>query len=132
MKKNTLLIVFTFLLFINCSEDSNPETITIDEVVSISYELLEFEYTPQIGTQEDRLKYKIKFINNSNSNVQGVPKITLNSDDLEYATIPAGTFECALIPAKNFCIYSFDKTDNNPLVWATNVRFVKAEYVLKN
>ncbi|MDP3353450.1 MAG: hypothetical protein Q8S44_06900 [Flavobacteriaceae bacterium] len=130
MKKNTLLLVFTFLLFINCSESSDTDT--IDEVVSISYELLEFEFTPQIGTQEDRLKYKVKFINNSNSNVQGFPKITLNSDGIEYSEVITENIQCSSIPAKSFCIYSFDKTDNNPQISAINVKFIKAEYLIRN
>jgi hypothetical protein len=130
IKKSVLLVVFSCLLFLSCSESSEADI--VKENVNISYELLEFEYIPQVGTQEDRLRYKIKFINNSTLNVQGIPRITLNSDGMEYSTIPAGTFECTSIPAKSFCIYHFDKTDNNPLVWALNVKFVKAEYLIKN
>jgi hypothetical protein len=91
-----------------------------------SYEVLQFEFTPDTGRNTARLQYSIKLNNLSTQTVKGFPVLTTDADGV----VILGSYRtdsCAQLAANSSCIVSYDKEFALDL----NVGFVKAVKLLK-
>ena len=111
-------------IFCSCSKNKGGDS---KEEINITYELLSFNFTPQTDTEGERLMYQIKFINNSNINVSGVPKVYTLIDGFSTSKI---IDQCRNISSHNSCTINVDITDENPSISPNSIEFISAEYIL--
>ncbi|NOY47149.1 MAG: hypothetical protein GXO84_02875 [Chlorobi bacterium] len=129
MKRIKILCTF-FLSFIilGCSKNnSNEDNFTVI-IEPVTFQLLDFEFTPQTETQEERVAYQIEFFNVNDFQVSGSPRVTLKIDGLESTSTPNA--DCQIILSNSSCILSYEVLGDSPLIFPISVEFVKAEYLL--
>ncbi len=129
MKKFKIYVVIFFgLLFLNCTNENSIEDIPATEIIEpVTYLLLNFTFTPQTDTVNNRVEYQVEFFNINDFEVTGFPKITLKSDGILFTTTPNA--DCQVIASNSSCILSYDVEDTNPLIFPITFEFVSAEYV---
>ncbi|MEM5566428.1 hypothetical protein WNY78_15005 [Psychroserpens sp. AS72] len=101
---------------------------------NFTYEILFFTYTPDTGNNTSRLEFEIKLNNNNNFSVEGVPILTMMSDDLSFsgsysnnASIP-----CYGIDANSSCILTFEAEDSLDLGAVNSIQLLDVKYYLIN
>ena len=100
---------------------------------NFTYDILQFEFTPDTGKNTSRLQYKIKLNNPNNFTVKGVPKITIDSDGVVIGTYGAASEPfCTEIQANSSCTIILDKEyPLNPTLGLTkSIKLVTVEYIL--
>lgn len=116
-----------------------PEPTTASQIEpplmeNFSYEVLNFEYTPDTGNNTSKLKFEIKINNSNNFVVKGFPVLTIDFDGLEIsgsysnnASIP-----CNQIDANSSCILTYEKEDSLDLGVVNSVNLIAVNYYLIN
>tara|TARA_R110000751_G_scaffold241576_2_gene342034 strand:- start:17 stop:493 length:477 start_codon:yes stop_codon:yes gene_type:complete len=114
-----------------------PEDPVITEppvLENFTYEVLFFTYTQDTGNNTSRLEFEIKLNNNNNFLVEGVPILTIMSDDLLFsgsysnnASIP-----CYSLDANSSCILTFEAEDSLDLGVANSLQLLDVKYYLTN
>jgi hypothetical protein len=99
-----------------------------------SYEVLNFNFTPDTGNNTSRLQFEIKLNNPNDYNAVGVPILTINIGGLvstgsysNNASIP-----CYQINANSSCILTFDQESSLDLGIINSIELVSVEYFLTN
>ena len=94
-------------------EDAKPIEVT-GKLKNFSYEVINFNFTPDTGRYTNRLQFEIKLINPNDYAIVGTPVLTTIADRLQisgsysnYATSP-----CYAIDANSSCILTFDREDS--------------------
>ena len=105
---------------------------------NFSFEVLNFNFTPDTGNETSRLKFEIKLNNPNNYAVEGLANITVRAagDDFEYT----GTYSdlasvpCYKISANSSCILTYDvESPYNPNVGAPkSMEVVNVVYYIAN
>nr|WP_315197309.1 hypothetical protein [uncultured Flavobacterium sp.] len=131
MKTKLFFLLPLFLIFLGCSNDDKPEK---EELKSITYEVIQFEYTPDTGKNTSRLRYEIKFTNPNNVAVKGNYKITYDADGLILTPIRRVPNDDPYekIGANSFYTAKYDvETALNPTLGTIkSIKFLSAEFVL--
>ena len=96
-----------------------------------SYEVLQFQFTPDTGKNTARLEYKIKLNNLSSQSTKGFPILTTDADGVEVV----GGYRsntCEQLEANSSCIISYDKEFilNLNIGFTKSVKLVKVEYFI--
>ena len=119
-----------------------PEPIEFEQIEPVklenfSYEVVNFQFTPDIGGNISRLQFEIKLNNPNNFAVTGVPILTTAEPQGfqfvgSYST--AATIACKSIQAQSTCTLTYDKTyPFNPDSGIPSIiTLVKVEYYLTN
>lgn len=100
---------------------------------NLTYEVLQFVFTPDTGKNTSRLQYKIKLINPNNFTIKGVPKITKDTDGVVVSTFGVATEPfCTQILANSSCTIAYDKEFalNINLGNPKSITLVNVEYIL--
>jgi hypothetical protein len=100
---------------------------------NLTYEVLQFFFTPDTGKNTSRLQYKIKLINPNNFTIKGVPKITTDTDGVVVSTFGVASEPfCTQIQANSSCTIILDKEyPLNPTLGLTkSIKLVTVEYIL--
>ncbi|SNR57764.1 RNA polymerase II transcription elongation factor [Lutibacter agarilyticus] len=116
------------------AEPEEPQLIEPPILENFSFEILNFNFTPDTGNNTSRLQFQIKLNNSNNYSINGVPIITMNSDGLEYS----GSFSkdasvpCYQIDANSDCILTYDKESSLDLGIINSIQIIKVAYYLTN
>lgn len=101
---------------------------------NFSYEVLNFQFTPDTGNNTNRLKFDIKLNNPNNFAISGFAYITVNVD----GTVSSSGFlngaisSCGQINANSSCIFSYDNESSLNLGLIQSVQLVDVKYYLTN
>ncbi|SDX86560.1 hypothetical protein SAMN05444411_110141 [Lutibacter oricola] len=115
-------------------EPTTPELIEPPAVENLTYEVLEFNFTPDTGNNTSRLQFQIKLNNPNEFSIKGIVVLTLNSDGLEYSGnfSKDATSSCYEISANSNCILTYDKESSLDLGLVNSLQLVNVEYYLTN
>uniref|UniRef100_UPI00404A317C hypothetical protein n=1 Tax=Gelidibacter sp. TaxID=2018083 RepID=UPI00404A317C len=115
-------------------EPEEPVLIEPPVLANFTYEVLYFTYTPDTGNNTSRLQFEIQLNNGNNYDVNGVPILTIQSDELEFtgsysqiASIP-----CYSIQANSNCILTVDIEESLDLGSAGIFELIDVNYYLTN
>ena len=116
---------------VDCSfpEPNAPESILeLQKLLEFSYDVLEFNFTPDTGNDTNRLQYKIQLNNLSNKVVKGIPYITINIDGFVSTEVNFG--DCRELNENASCIISLNKESSLDLGIINNISLEKIEYFI--
>ncbi|KGL63570.1 hypothetical protein [Polaribacter sp. Hel1_85] len=116
---------------VDCSfpEPDAPKSIEeLQKLTDFSYDVIEFNFTPDTGNNTNKLEYKIQLNNLSNKAVKGIPYITINIDGLVSTEVNFGA--CRELEANSNCIISLSKEASLDLGIIENISFVKVEFFI--
>ncbi len=101
---------------------------------NFSYEVLNFNFTPDTGNNTNRLKFDIKLNNPNNFIIKGFAYFTVNADGLESSSsyTNGATSTCIEINPNSSCIFSFDKESSLVLGHIQSIQLVNVRYYLTN
>ena len=99
-------------------------------LTNFTYEVLNFNFTPNTGQNTNRLKFDIKLNNQNNYNVNGVAYISLNTDGLVSSSVFTNgtTSACNQINANSSCIFSYDKESSLNTGIIQSIQIVNVRY----
>lgn len=101
---------------------------------NFSYEVLNFNFTPDTGKNTNRLQFEIKLNNLNDFVVKGYPVLTVDADGLvsssSYSNGAIST--CYQLDAKSSCVFSFDKEASLEIGKIKSLKLVSVKYYLKN
>lgn len=111
-----------------------PELIEPPVLENFTYDVLYFIYTPDTGNNTSRLEFEIQLNNDNNYNVNGVPVLTIQTDELlfsgsysQYASIP-----CYSIEANSNCILTVAIEESLDVGSANFIELLDVNYYLTN
>lgn len=117
-------------------EPGEPTLIEPPQLENFSYEVLSFTYTPDTGNNTLRLQFEIKLNNPNNYAVEGIPYLTMRTDNLQFSTAGYASYAtnpCQGISANSNCIFTLDIEDSLDLGPApTFYEIVDVKYILRN
>jgi hypothetical protein len=101
---------------------------------NFSYEVLNFNFTPDTGNNTNRFKFDIKLNNPNSFVIKGFAYITVNIDGVESSSgfTNEAISSCSEINPNSSCIFSFDKQASLSLGIIQSIQIVKVEYYLTN
>lgn len=115
----------------NFSEPAEAEQIEPQKLEAFSYDVIQFQYTQDTGNNTSRLQFEIQLNNLSNQAVEGIQRITINSDNIQFST-NYGINSCTLIQANSSCTISYDVEENHSTGIANTFELLDVEYYLIN
>ena len=113
-------------------EPSEPETIEPPTMDNFSYEVLNFEYTPDTGNNTSRLQFEIKLNNPNEYAVSGIPMLTMVTDGLQMT----GSFSdealvpCYQIEENSSCVLTYDQQSSLDMGMANSIQLIDVQYLL--
>lgn len=115
-------------------EPEEPKLIEPPVLEFFSYEILNFNFTPNTGNNTSRLQFQIKLNNPNNYIINGVPVITMNSDGLQYSSSFSkdASIPCDQIDANSDCILTYDKESSLDLGIINSIQIINVAYYLIN
>lgn len=113
------------------SEPAEAEQIAPQKLEAFSYDVIQFQYTEDTGNNTSRLQFQIQLNNLSNQAVEGIQRITINSDNIQFST-NYGINSCTLIQANSSCTISYDVEENHSTGIANTFELLDVEYYLTN
>ena len=101
---------------------------------NFTYEVLNFNFTPDTGNNTNRLKFDIKLNNPNNFVIKGFAYITTNADGVESSSgfLNGAISSCSEINPNSSCIFSFDKQSSLSLGLIQSIQLVNVKYYLTN
>ena len=101
---------------------------------NFTYEVLNFNFTPDTGNNTNRLKFDIKLNNPNNFVIKGFAYITTNVDGVESSSgfLNGAISSCSEINPNSSCIFSFDKQSSLNLGIIQSIQLVNVKYYLTN
>ena len=101
---------------------------------NFTYEVLNFNFTPDTGNNTNRLKFDIKLNNPNNFVIKGFAYITVNADGVESSSgfTNGAISTCSEINPNSSCIFSFDKQSSLSLGLIQSIQLVNVKYYLTN
>jgi hypothetical protein len=101
---------------------------------NFTYEVLNFNFTPDTGNNTNRLKFDIKLNNPNNFVIKGFAYITTNADGVESSSgfLNGAISSCSEINPNSSCIFSFDKQSSLNLGIIQSIQLVNVKYYLTN
>jgi hypothetical protein len=101
---------------------------------NFTYEVLNFNFTPDTGNNTNRLKFDIKLNNPNNFVIKGFAYITVNTDGVESSSgfTNGAISTCIEINTNSSCIFSFDKQASLNLGIIQSIQLVNVKYYLTN
>ena len=118
----------------NFPDPGEPELIDPPALENFTYEVLNFNFTPDTGNNTNRLQFEIRLNNPNNYAVDGVPILTMNSDGIQYS----GSFSnyasvpCYQIEANSSCTLTYDQEESLDLGLINSIELINVEYFLTN
>ncbi|SDI23415.1 hypothetical protein [Winogradskyella thalassocola] len=115
-------------------EPSEPELIDPPMLENFSYEVLNFEFTPDTGNNTSRLQFEIKLNNPNNFAVSGLPLLTIDTDGLQ----TTGSFSndasisCYQIDENSDCILTYDQQSSLDLGIVNTIELINVAYFITN
>jgi hypothetical protein len=99
---------------------------------NFSYEVLNFNFTPDTGKNTNRLQFEIKLNNLNDFTVKGYPYVTVNIDGVESSSSysSGGIPTCYQLEAKSTCVLSFDKEGSLEMGKINSLKLVTVKYYL--
>ena len=113
-------------------EPTDAELIEPPLLENFSYEVLKFEYTPDIPNNSFRLQMEIKLNNPNDYPVSGIPILTVDIDGIQSS---AGyhrdaSMPCYEIGAGSSCIFTYDQEFSMDLGIIDSFKLINVEYLL--
>lgn len=101
---------------------------------NFTYEVLNFNFTPDTGNNTNRLKFDIKLNNPNNFVIKGFAYITTNADGVVSSSgfLNGAISSCSEINPNSSCIFSFDKQSSLNLGIIQSIQLVNVKYYLTN
>ncbi len=101
---------------------------------NFSYEVLNFEFTPDTGNNTNRLKFDIRLNNPNNFAINGFAYITVNADGTVSSSgfLNGATSSCGQIGPNSSCIFSYEKEASLNLGLVQSIQLVDVKYYLAN
>lgn len=101
---------------------------------NFSYEVINFQFTPDTGNNTNRLKFDIKLNNPNNFVINGYAYITVNVDGTVSSSgfLNGATSSCGQINPNSSCIFSFDKESSLNIGLVQSIQLVDVKYYLTN
>jgi len=101
---------------------------------NFTYEVLNYNFTPDTGNNTNRLKFDIKLNNPNNFVIKGFAFITVNTDGLESSSgfTNGAISTCNEINPNSSCVFSFDKQASLNLGVLQSIQLVNVKYYLTN
>jgi len=101
---------------------------------NFSYEVLNFEFTPDTGNNTNRLKFDIQLNNLNNFTINGFAYITLNVDGTLSSSgfLNGATSSCGQIGPNSSCVFSYEKETSLNLGIVQSIQLVDVNYYLSN
>ncbi|SHI64590.1 hypothetical protein [Aquimarina spongiae] len=100
---------------------------------NFSFEVLRFEFTPDTGNNTMRLQFEIRLTNNNNFDVNGIPYMTIRTDDFEVSRVYENAITpCLQLEANSSCTYTYDQEDSLVFGTINTIEFVDLQYFLTN
>ncbi len=118
-----------------CDVLDNQDSVVIEppKLDNFTYEVLNFNYTPDTGNNTSRLQFEIKLNNNNNTSVNGFPYFTLLSDGIEFST-NYGSFlipPCNSLDANSSCTVLLELEENHGTIgFANSIQLLDVKYYL--
>ena len=115
-------------------EPEEPELIEPPLLENFTYDVLNFNFTPDTGNNTSRLQFEIQLNNANDYTANGVPILTINTDGLEFS----GSFSnnasnpCFQIDDNSSCILAYDVEESLDIGIINSVELVTVEYYLIN
>ena len=121
--------IFCCLFLMSCSnnDDTPPVSTGLQDVTS---ELILFEYTQDTGNDSSRLRYRVQFNNPNFQIVQGVWRVTINTDGVESTMVSNAQSQCAVINGNSNCSISFNEESPHINGMPNSIEFVSAVYTI--
>jgi len=100
---------------------------------NFSYEVLNFEFTPDTGNNTSRLKFEIRLVNSNETAVTGFPLITWNINNLESRVnlSNSASIPCNQIDGNSNCILTYDLQSSLD-TGVNTIELLNVEYILSN
>jgi hypothetical protein len=104
----------------------------LDKLQNFTYEVIQFQFTPDTGNNTSRLQFKIKLNNPNNYAVKGTAKITIDADGVVSSSnfASAASLPCDQIEAKSSCALTFDKENSLNLGLVKSIKLVNVEFLI--
>ena len=101
---------------------------------NFTYEVLNFNFTPDTGNNTNRSKFDIKLNNQNNFVIKGFPYITVNTDGVVSSSgfTNGAISTCNEINPNSSCIFSFDNQASLNLGIIQSIQLVNVKYYLTN
>lgn len=99
------------------------------ELKNFSYEVINFNFTPDTGNHTSRLQYEIKLKNNNNFAVKGHPAVSLNVDGTVSTSYLSS---CQTIDANSYCTISYDQQQSLEIGLIKSIKLESLKYILSS
>ncbi|BAO76622.1 hypothetical protein [Winogradskyella sp. PG-2] len=116
-------------------EPSEPEIIEAPILENFTYQILSFNYQSDTGNNTTRLQFEIQLNNHSNFDVNGVPRLTVMTEGLQFSAVYSdnASIPCYEILANSSCILTYDQESSLDVGIASDVfEIINVEYILTN
>lgn len=110
-------------------EPTEPVQIEPIQLETFSYDVILFEYTQDTGNNTSRLQFEIQLNNLSNQPVEGIQRITINSDNIQFST-NYGINSCTSIDANSSCVITYDVEEPHSTGISNTFELIDVEYYL--
>lgn len=100
---------------------------------NFSYEVINFEFTPDTGNNTSRLQFEIRLVNSNEIAVTGFPLITWNINNLESKVnlSNSASIPCNQIEGNSDCILTYDLQSSLD-TGVNSIELLNVEYILSN
>lgn len=105
-----------------------------EPIQNFTYEVLNFQFTPDTGNNTNRLQFDLKLNNLNNFTIDGFAYITLNIDGTISSSgmLNGATSSCGQIGPNSSCIFTFVKEESLNLGLIESIQLVDVKYYLSN
>ncbi|WP_336069447.1 hypothetical protein [Mesoflavibacter sp. CH_XMU1404-2] len=110
-------------------EPTDAEQIEPQKLEDFSYNVIQFEYTQDTGNNTSRLQFEIQLNNLSDQPVEGIQRITINSDNIQFST-NYGINSCTSIDANSSCVITYDVEEPHSTGISNTFELIDVEYYL--
>ena len=111
------------------AEPTDAEQIEPQKLEDFSYDVIQFEYTQDTGNNTSRLQFEIQLNNLSDQPVEGIQRITINSDNIQFST-NYGINSCTSIDANSSCVITYDVEEPHSTGISNTFELIDVEYYL--
>lgn len=113
-------------------EPTESKEIPPPELEGLSYEVLNWVFTPDTGNNTWRLQFEIKINNPNNYAVSGIPVLTVNIDGLQTTSSFSNnaSIPCYEIAANSSCVLTYDQQESLGVVEVETFELLNVQYYL--
>ena len=106
--------------------------LNVSEVLqNFSYEVINYDFTPDTGNNSSKLQFEVKLKNNNNFDVEGLPIFVMRVDGVESSVNYEGiSGNCATISSNGFCTLKYTKETSFDTNITKSLELVSIKFLL--